>query len=224
MLLLYCQNAVVIGVHEDVDNVPASAYGSGTQIVPLPSDVTLTVRVGDPPPTHNPDGTPIAVPDSRLFARPVETKSILLAYSAQVRFDASNEGISFTAVSGVIPVKTDRVSQSLLNNLATWANSQPGTTPITFTQDNKSYAITAAEAISMFNAVNAHIQNARDIEGQCITDLNSATPTILTYANVDARFAGVLLLNIKREPPKLGFGTPVNVHPPEDRKPRVVSR
>jgi hypothetical protein len=224
MQLLYCQNAVVVGMHEDTDNVLASSYGTGTQIVPLPAGVTLTVRVGDPPPTHNPDGTPINVPDSRLFARPTETKSILLAYSAQVRFDVSNEGINFTAASGIIPVKTDRISQSLLNNLATWANSQPGTMAVTFTQDTVHYAITAAEAISMFNAVNSHIQNARTIEGQCITDLNSATPTILTYANVDARFVGARSAAPEREWPKVGFGTPVNVHPPENRQPRVISR
>jgi hypothetical protein len=46
------------------------------------------------------------------------------------------------------------------------------------------------------------IQNARQIEGNCITDLKSATPTILTYADVDARFAGVRMRKTIVRPPQ----------------------
>jgi hypothetical protein len=184
MNLAYCQNGQVVAQHPDDQNVPASAYGTGTRIIPLPADVVLVRDSSWPAP-------PAGTPDSRPFLQPTETKELLLGYAAQIRFQASVKGISFTAASGVIPVHTDRESQTLINNLATYAPSGGPTTAMTFTQDNVQYAITHQEAINMFNAVLAFVQSCRDIEGQCITDLNSVTPTILAYADVDARFSSV---------------------------------
>lgn len=190
-MLLYCNiaNATVVARHDDsMAAVAASAYGTGIRIVPYDPIVSGPLsKVGPAPPNDPVTGIPTG--DTRFYGQPVETKTILLAYAAQKRYEKSVLPLNFTAASGVIPVHTDRLSQSLLNNLATYAATLAPTTAVTFTQDNVSYPITAQEAINMFNAVQAEIQAARNIEATCITDLNSATPTLTTYALVDAKFA-----------------------------------
>lgn len=190
MLLLYCDTvqAIVLGMHDDGQAaVPMSAYGSNVRIVPWAGSIGQLTRVG-PPPTRPPSGGP--APDSRPFAQPTETPAILINYASQVRYNVSVQGLSFTtAASTVIPVNTDRLSQSLLNNLASYAATLPPTTAITFTQDGIAYPITAQDAINMFNAVVAQIQNARNIEATCIADQNATTPQMRVYADIDNAFA-----------------------------------
>ena len=181
MLLLYCANGIVVGMHDDTQpSVPASAYPSGARIIPYDQSVVTLGRVGPPPPPP-PPARPSWMPpprDDRPYAQPTETPAILIGYSAQVRFQKSVTDVSFTAASGVVPVHADRLSQMLLSNLALHAQSLAGTTAIDFTQDNVHYAVTAAETISMFNAVYADIQACRTIEAQCIADLNAGTTTV----------------------------------------------
>jgi hypothetical protein len=45
--------------------------------------------------------------------------------------------------------------------------------------------------------VNAFVEQCRTIENQCLTDLTSATPTILTYADVEAKFTGLKARTVK---------------------------
>jgi hypothetical protein len=195
LYLLYCSvdTGQVLGWHDVAANVPASAYASmvysgKVRIIPYDQGVATLPRVGATPPAP----WKPSMGDSRPYAQPAETKDILLAYAAQVRFDKSIDGISFTTAGAVvIPVQTDRESQYLIANLAQHASTLATTAAIDFTQDNVHYAMTAADAISMNNAVNAHIQNCRTIEASCIADLNSSTPTLVHYADVDAKFAGV---------------------------------
>jgi hypothetical protein len=183
MILLYCSNGVVLTTHDDVQAVLASAYGSGVRIIPWDQPLGALDKVG---PAPNP-----GVSDARPYAQPAETPAILKMYAAQRRYDCSVGGISFTAASGTIPVNTGRGDGALINNLAAHAQSLQPADPLNFTQDNVLYPITAQEAIDMFHALMTHIQDCRNIEANCITDLDSATPTLLTYDDVDAQFAGV---------------------------------
>jgi hypothetical protein len=192
MQLLYCANGVVVGIHDDSQSVSASAYPAGTRIIPYGDPLDTLTRVGTLPPPPPPDSPLPPPPDMRLYGQPTETVAILLAYAAQVRYNNSILPVSFTtAASTVISVNAERIDSGLLNNLATHAQSLAPTDPLNFTQDNVTYAITAQDAIGMFNAVLAHVQACRNIETDCITDLNSASPTIATYDDVDAKFAGV---------------------------------
>ena len=200
MLILYCQNNVVIGYSDDsATAVPAEQYGTNVRVIPWPYALGDLQKVGTEPP---PDPTLNRVLDHRPYAQPTETPAILLHYAAQVRWDTSTQGITFTAVSGTIPASTDRLSQTLVDSLATYAQTLPTSAPISFTQNNVLYTITAQEAMNLSKQMSQLIQNARQIEGNCITDLKSATPTILTYADVDARFAGVRMRKTIVRPPQ----------------------
>jgi hypothetical protein len=197
MLLLYCANGAVVATHNDTDAaVPASAY-PGARIVPYNQPIETLEKVGPPPPDMSAYPGVLPPPDVRPYAQPTETPAILIDYAAQVRFDSVTAGISFNAASGTIPAKSDRTSQTLLSNLALYAQSVDPATAIDFTQDGVHYAITAQEAIDMYNAVYAHVEACRSIEAQCIADLNSTSPTILTYDDVDTRFEGVKAKTLK---------------------------
>jgi hypothetical protein len=190
MRLLYCVNGVVQAIHDDTQDVAASTY-TGARIIPYDDPLDTLTRVGTPP-VQPPPGSPLLpVPDTRPYAEPAPVQKTLLAYAAQLRFSSSNDGVSFTAASGPIPVATDRTSQMLLGNLAAYAATLAPTAAVDFTQDSVHYPITATECKSMFNAVYAHVQQCRTIEASCITDLNSPTPTIATYADVEAKFSSV---------------------------------
>ena len=180
-MLLYCINGVVRGSHDSDQQVEASAYGAGVRVIPYAAPMSTLDKVG-PPPVD-------AVGDSRPYAQPVETKEILINYAGQARWEAVTAGITFNS----IPVKTDQVSQAMIGNLAQYvasASIAPATV-LNFTQDGVAYSITAQDAIDMNNQIVAQIQQCRTIEAACIADLTSATPTILTYDDVDARFAAL---------------------------------
>jgi len=179
MRLLYCLNGAVVGWHDSAQNVPASSYGTGVRVVPYAADIGLLPKFGPAPPA----GTK----DTRPYAQPVETPEILKAYAAQLRWETSTQGITYNA----IPANTDGLSQTLVGNLAQYAATVTPTTAIDFTQDGVHYQITAQDALNMNGQMNSLIQQSRTIEAQCLADLSLATPTILTYADVEARFAGV---------------------------------
>jgi len=181
-MLLYCLDGVVRGSHASEQQVDASVYGVGVRVIPYDAPLSTLDRVGTPP--------VYPAPDKRPYAQPAETTATLTAYAGQARWEAVVvAGITFNS----IPVKTDRVSQTLIANLAQYVVSASValTTAFDFTQDGIAYAITAQDAIDMNNQIVALTQQCRTIEAACIADLNSATPTILTYDDVDARFVGV---------------------------------
>jgi hypothetical protein len=126
----------------------------------------------------------------RPYQQPVETNHILIMYSSQCRYNYVTGGFSYTAIdSSVIPVATDRTSQMLLGNLAMYAQSLAPTDPIDFTQNNVHYPLTAQDVINMNNQFNTLSQKHRSTEASCLADLNSASPTLLKYEDVDGRFA-----------------------------------
>jgi hypothetical protein len=194
MLLLYCNiaNAAIVAIHDDAQApVPMSAYGAaGTiRIVPWAGLRGDLQKLGTPPPVSS-DPT-AQIPDTRPYAQPTETPAILKAYAAQVRYNLSVQGVSFTpSGGGQITVNSDRESQSLLNNLASHAATLAPTASVDFTQNNMAYTITAQDAINMFNAVMAQVQTVRNIEATCIADQNATTPSMRVYADIDNAFAG----------------------------------
>jgi hypothetical protein len=180
-MLLYCLGGVVYGSHDSEQQIDASVYGTGVQVIPYAAPLSTLDRIGPAP----------AFPqrDTRPYAQPAETTETLTAYASQARWEAAVAGITFNS----IPVKTDRVSQTLISNLAQYVTSasiDPAAV-LNFTQDGVAYDITAQDAIDMNNQIVALVQQARATEAACIADLTSATPTILTYDDVDARFAGL---------------------------------
>jgi hypothetical protein len=185
MQLLYCDaNGQVITWHDSALNIPLTAYANGVRIIPYDQSVATLARVGAPPPApwKPSDGDP------RPYAQPTETPALLIDYAAQVRFNVSTKSFTFAAASGSVPVSCDRLSQMLVGNLSVHCSSLAPTTAIDFTQDGVHYVLTAAEVGTVFSQMQSQIQQARTIEGQCLADLTSATPTILTYADVDAKF------------------------------------
>ena len=179
MKLLYCLNGIVVGSHDSLSNVTAEAYGSGVRIIPYNPSMGDLQRVGPAP-----DKPAV---DTRQYAQPVETPEILQGFASQVRFNTVTAGITWNS----IPVHTDRMSQLLIGNLAQHAVTMTPTDMIDFTQDGVAYQFQAGDAADLNTQVNAFIQQCRTIEAQCLADLTSATPTILTYDDVEVRFAGL---------------------------------
>jgi hypothetical protein len=177
MNLLYCLNGVVVGSHDSLQNVTASAYGDGVRIIPYDDPMSTLPRIGDPP--------VFPARDDRQYGEPTETQEILSAFASQVRFDTVTAGILWNS----IPVKTDRVSQLLIGNLALHASTLASTDPIDFTQDGIAYQFQAGQAADLNTQVNAFVQQCRSTEAQCLADLSSATPTLLTYKDVEAQFS-----------------------------------
>ena len=190
MNLLYCDaNGVVIVIHDDANPyVPPTNYPTVVRIIPYDQPMSNLQKVGPPPPDNS-----FPSRDTRPYQQPDPTTALLKLYSGQVRFSYTLKGFVFTAASGAVPVWTDRVSYSLINSLATWiTTATPAPTTVNYTQGGDHYVLTAAEATAMFNQFTAFVQKYRNEEATCIADLVSASPTILTYADVDARFAAAV--------------------------------
>jgi hypothetical protein len=179
MNLLYCVNGVVMGSHDSLQNVSASAYGSGVRIIPYDQLLDTLPRIGTAP--------TFPERDTRPYGQPPETTALLLAFSGQVRFDTVVAGITWNG----IPVATDRMSQLLIGNLAQHAATLATTDMIDFTQGGVAYQFQAGQAADLMTQVNAFVQQCRSMEATCIADLTSASPTILTYADVEAKFTGL---------------------------------
>jgi hypothetical protein len=189
MILLYCLNGLVAAFHDDQQPYVAPAYyGPGTRVIPVQSMAGLTI-VPPTPPVPNPPPPPV-------YKQPTETPAILKSYASQVRYNYAVAGITFNAASGPVPVATDRNSQMLVGNLAQYAATLAGTTLIDFIQNSVHYSLTAAECITMNTNVSNFVQQMRTIEAQCLADLNSTTPTIKVYADVDTKFGTPTLPSI----------------------------
>jgi hypothetical protein len=185
MNLLYCLNGVVLGSHDSLQNIPASSYGTGVRIIPYDQPLSSLPRIGDPP--VYPDR------DTRGYGQPPETPALLMAFAGQVRFDTVVAGITWNG----IPVSTDRMSQLLIGNLAQLAVTMTPTDTIDFTQAGIGYQFPASEAADLMTQVNNFVQQCRTTEAQCLTDLGSASPTILTYEDVEAKFTGLKAKTVK---------------------------
>lgn len=181
MILLYCINGVVRAQHDSTQPpVSPDSYDASTRVIPYdPETMGRLDRVGDPPAD--------LLHDTRPYAEPAETPLILKGYASQMRYSVVTAGISWKSMQ----IKTDRTSQLMLGNLAVYAGTLNPNDIVDFTQDSTSYQFPASDAIDLNKTVNAFIQQCRTTEAQCLADLNSATPTILTYEDVEAKFAGL---------------------------------
>jgi hypothetical protein len=179
MKLIYCLNGVVVGSHDSALNIPSSVYGSGVRVIPYDPSMGELPRVGTAP--------VFPERDTRPYGQPVETPELLMGYAGQVRWETVTAGIAY----GSIPANTDRVSQTLIANLAQYAATLAPTDTISFTQDGVAYQMTAQDAIDLNTQMTALAQQCRTVEAECLADLTGATPTILTYDDVEARFAGL---------------------------------
>jgi hypothetical protein len=182
MHLLYCLNGLVVVIHDDQQTyVDPASYGTGVRIIPWKQPLGDLTYSG----TYDPSLPPPP------YEQPTETPAILQNYASQVRFELVIAGITFSAASGPVPVSTDRISQMLIGNLAMYASTLAPTDVVDFTQGSVHYPLTAAECTTLNTNVNNFVQQCRTVEGQCIDDLTSASPTILTYDDVDAKFSGL---------------------------------
>lgn len=177
MLLLYCNNSLVVGWHDDTDNVTAAQYPSGTRIIPYDQPIGTLTKVGTAP--LNPRD------DARPYAQPTETPHLLTMYAGQCRYNYVMLGVTYNGNR----YDTDRTSQMLIGNLAAYAKTLVSTTIINFTQNNVSYHLTAQDVQNLNTQINAMAQQYRGIEAACIADLNSTTPTIKFYSDVDTKFS-----------------------------------
>jgi hypothetical protein len=156
--------------------VDASLYGTGVRIVPYDQPLTTLPLVGTAP--------TFPERDTRPYAQPTETPHLLILFAGQVRFQTVVAGITWNS----IPVATDRMSQLLISNLAQYAATLVATTLIDFTQNGVHYQFQASQAADLNNQVSAFVQQCRTTEASCIADQNLATPTMTTYAEIEAKF------------------------------------
>jgi hypothetical protein len=192
MQLLYCKDGLVHAVHDDAAAaIHPSVYftgGGAVRVIPWPDPLWTLTKVGTAP---GPGWGGFPTPDTRPYAEPTETPDILKRYAAQQRYQAVAGGLDFPAASGTVPVKGDRMSWMLIGNLAHYAGTLQPTDIVNFTQDNIDYPLTAAECQTLFLQFSQLLETCRSEEATCLADLNSATPTIKTYADVEARFTSV---------------------------------
>jgi hypothetical protein len=160
-------------------------YGDDARVIPYDYPLSALERIGPlPPQPWRPSWG-----DPRQYAQPVETPDLLKAYAGQKRWEATNAGIIYEG----IPVETDRVSVALLAELLQHIRtaSIPDTEIISFTQNAVAYPLQASHVEPLLTTIYTRNQQARDLEKSCLDDLNSETPTILTYDEIDLRFAAM---------------------------------
>jgi hypothetical protein len=186
MNLLYCDaNGAVVGWHDKSGPaVPLAAYATAVRIIPYDQPISALERIGEPPITVR--------GDTRPYAQPVETPQLLIAYTAQVRWNVTTAGFTFQAASGPVPVACDERSRAFVGDMTQYAATLAPATQFDFVQAGVHYPLQASECATLFAAMHDLIQQARSLEAQCIADLNAATPTLATYADVDAKFSGLL--------------------------------
>lgn len=149
----YCKNGVVIATHDDVTNVPASAYGSGVVVVPCDAGVMVG---GD---------------------QPELTADVLKSVAAAKRWEVENGGC---AVAGFGVVPTDERTRAVLTAAYIKASTNPAYTIPKWKVGPGSYVtLTAAQIIAMANAVEAHVQACFSVNGDVDDEIDAETITTL---------------------------------------------
>lgn len=78
---LYCKDGRVLAMHDDGQNVPASAYGDQVMVVPYTGTFDALARIGEPPPEGEPDTRPYAAP-------PIDLALVVKTLSERIDADA----------------------------------------------------------------------------------------------------------------------------------------
>ncbi len=172
MNLLYCRDNVVIAWHDSNQNIPASAYGAGITVIPWTAPMSSLSRIGPTPP--NPRF------DTRPYATPTLNTTQLIAYTQLKQNILMSGGITV----GGVACGTDTASLALLEGLYTLATADGSATFQWVEDDGATIVLTAAQGITIFQAVHAFIQSTFTACAAVIANINSNTYT--TIAQVDA--------------------------------------
>jgi len=179
-MIVYFRNGIEIARHDDRQDIPPGAYPGARAIKLAVAQATALSRVGDPPPEGEADVRP--------FAEPSPAPALLAAYAGSVRYAAETAGI---VVSG-LAVPTDRASQATIIGAVVHAQAIP--TYSTRWKDaagNFSADMSATQIIALGQAVAAHVSNCYAREADAVDAITANTPTITTFDQVDAFFAGL---------------------------------
>jgi len=130
-------------------------------------------------------GFTIAAPPAPVVAPP--SVSDLVAYAAARRYTVETGGVSLNGVT----IATDRDSQSMVANA--YAGMQAsGAASVKFKAASGWIELSADQLKALALAVFAHVQACFAAEDAADAGINAVPPTIATFAQVDAAFAGLL--------------------------------
>ncbi len=177
MTQLYCRDQVVLGFHEDGQDVPASAYGEGVRIIHVAS-VDELERYG-----NLPDGWVPGQPDPRPMATPAPTPDRLKAYAASCRYQVETGGVTV----GAALIATDRSSQAMITSAAVAAQTMPEFRTRWKSRDGQFVDLDAQGMMLMAQEVAAHVASCFAKEADVIARIESRR--ITSYDQVDAVFA-----------------------------------
>jgi hypothetical protein len=173
---LYCRAGVVIATHGDDQNVPASAYGDGVSIIPVPDGAVLQ-RVGKAPAQ--------GLVDARDYAAPEPTIELLKACAAHKRWLTENGGFTLSGIT----IRTDESAQRKISELRRRVDAGEIATPFEFKAANGWFALDAATITAVDRAIAAHVQACYATNKQ--VDDAIAAETITHYDEIDAAFAAI---------------------------------
>ncbi|APT31933.1 hypothetical protein MCBMB27_02642 [Methylobacterium phyllosphaerae] len=164
---LFCKPAgdglIVLAVHADGDTTPLAAYPGATVVLPYAGEVRPADMLGKAPPAID-----------------------LSAYAAAKRFAVETGGI---VVAGA-PVATDRGSQAMIANALSYVQAS-GAASVSYKSPAGFVTLTAEQIKAVGLAVGAHVQACFQAEDSVDAGLHASPPTITTFAQVDAAFAGL---------------------------------
>lgn len=163
-MLLYCRDGIVLATHADAQSVPASLYGAGVIVVPVPDGTTC--GPGDPAPAVGPD--------------------MLTAYAAQMRWARETGG----AVWNGLPIHTDVPSQTkyLAELQAVALGVRADGEPWKFA-DGLFRPVGNADIQALAVAAREHVRACFAVEAEVVAGI--AAGTITGTAAIDAAFASV---------------------------------
>jgi len=127
--------------------------------------------------------------DGGAFAAPVlpvATAADLVAYAAARRYAVETGGVDVKGVR----VATDRDSQSMVANAFAGMQAS-GVASVKFKATSGWIDLSADQLKAVALAVFAHVQACFVAEDACDAGIHAGPPTITTFADIDAAFAGL---------------------------------
>ena len=158
-MLAYIKNGIIVGLHDDYQDVDPAAYGEGVRIVPVQG----TAKVRDP--------------------EPAATKPNLKAYAANKRWRLVTGGFT----SGGVIFATDAQSQASLQGAYLLAQDNPSLTVNWKGKDGTFHELNKAAIDTATTAIGTFIQDCFTTEAEAIAGIDSNTLT--TYDQVDTFFS-----------------------------------
>jgi hypothetical protein len=173
---LYCNGERVVAWHTDDQNVPATAYGEGIEIVQYDGPMGDLERLGDEPPAGMLDGRPYRRPPLQLGP------AGLIAYAADARWRREVGGI----LVGGVSVATDDRSKTMVLGARVAATANAAWETVWHGADGQIYPLNAAAMIAISDAVEAHVNGT--FATFAIVKAEIEAGEITTLAEIDAAF------------------------------------